>query len=83
FTLAELRVLFDDVLGSASPAARWHELIQRKQREVNLLLLNVTRMKMLLEDIMRCDDAELADCIYWTGQKHREEEKLRVDSRES
>lgn len=73
FTLAELRTLFDDVLGSSAPAARWHELVQRKQREVNRLLLNVTSMKMLLEDIMRCDNAELADCIYWTGQKHKQE----------
>jgi len=73
FTLAELRMLFDDVLGSSTPAARWHELVQRKQRELNLLLLNVTSMKALLEDIMRCDDNELADCIYWTGQKHKTE----------
>lgn len=73
FTLAELRTLFDEVLGSSTPAARWHELVQRKQREVNRLLLNVTSMKMLLEDIMGCDDAELADCIYWTGQKYKQD----------
>ncbi len=73
FTLTELKTLLDDVLGSSAPAARWHELVQRKQRELNLLLLNVTSMKLLLEDIMRCDDSDLADCIYWTGQKHRSE----------
>lgn len=73
FTLTELRTLFDEVLGSSAPAARWHELVQRKQREVNRLLLNVTSMKMLLEDIMGCDDAALADCIYWTGQKYKQE----------
>lgn len=73
FTLTELRTLFDEVLGSSAPAARWHELVQRKQREVNRLLLNVTSMKMLLEDIMGCDDAALADCIYWTGQKYKNE----------
>jgi hypothetical protein len=28
-------------------------------------------MKSLLEDIMRCNDNELEDCIYWTGQKYR------------
>lgn len=73
FTLTELRTLFDEVLGSSAPAARWHELVQRKQREVNRLLLNVTSMKLLLEDIMGCDDAALADCIYWTGQKYKSE----------
>ena len=38
---------------------------------MNALLLNVQSMKSLLEDIMRCDDDELEDCIYWTGQKHK------------
>lgn len=71
FTLAELRVLFDDVLGADVPADRWHDLIQRKHHELSRLLLNVTSMKMLLEDIMHCDDAQLADCIFWTGQKHK------------
>jgi hypothetical protein len=28
-------------------------------------------MKRLLEDIMECDDAELAECIYLTGQKYK------------
>ena len=56
FTLAELRVLFDDILTGASPATRWHELIGRKLQEMNALLLNVQSMKTLLEDIMRCDD---------------------------
>ena len=71
FTLAELRVLFDDVLDSAVSAVRWHDLIQRKHRELSRVLLNVTSMKLLLEDIMRCDDSQLPDCIFYTGQKHR------------
>lgn len=71
FTLAELRVLFDDVLNAGNTPARWHDLIQRKHHELSRLLLNVTSMKMLLEDIMDCDDTQLADCIFWTGQKHK------------
>jgi MerR family redox-sensitive transcriptional activator SoxR len=70
FTLAELRVLFDDILPNTS-AARWHDLIGRKLQEMNALLRNVQSMKTLLEDIMRCDDNALEDCIYWTGQKHK------------
>jgi MerR family redox-sensitive transcriptional activator SoxR len=73
FTLAELRVLFDDILpdNAPSPSTRWHDLIQHKLQELNRLLLNVQSMKALLEDIMRCDGDELEDCIYVTGQKHR------------
>jgi len=71
FTLAELRVLFDDILTSAAPSAHWHDLIQRKLQELNLLLLNVQSMKSLLEDIMHCDGSELEECIYLTGQKHK------------
>lgn len=71
FTLAELRILFDDVLTSATPSPHWHALIQRKLQELNRQLRSVQNMKSLLEDIMRCNDAELADCIYWTGQRHK------------
>ena len=72
FTLAELRVLFDEVLTNSVPLARWHELVQRKVDEMNLVLQNVQSMKNLLEDIMHCDDAELEDCIVWTGQRHKQ-----------
>ena len=72
FTLAELRARFDDILTGASPATRWHELIGRKLQEMNALLLNVQSMKTLLEDIMRCDDESLEDCIVWTGQQHKQ-----------
>jgi MerR family redox-sensitive transcriptional activator SoxR len=72
FTLAELRVLFDEVLTNSAPPARWHELVQRKVDEMNLVLQNVQSMKNLLEDIMHCDDAELEDCIVWTGQRHKQ-----------
>jgi MerR family transcriptional regulator, redox-sensitive transcriptional activator SoxR len=71
FTLAEMRVLFDEILTSATPSDHWHDLIQRKVQEMNALLLNVQSMKNLLEDIMRCNDNELEDCIYWTGQRHK------------
>jgi MerR family transcriptional regulator, redox-sensitive transcriptional activator SoxR len=71
FTLAELRVLLNDILDTSSPGARWHELIERKLNEMNALLRNVQSMKTLLEDIMNCDDVSLAECIVLTGQKHQ------------
>jgi MerR family transcriptional regulator, redox-sensitive transcriptional activator SoxR len=70
FTLAEMRTLFNDVLDSRSGANRWHELIGHKLNELDSLLQTVLRMKQLLEDIQTCDDPELAECIYLTGQKH-------------
>lgn len=72
FTLDELRVLFDDILSGGAPASEWHTLVQRKLQELNALLNNVQRMKHLLEDIMDCEDASLAECIFLTGERYRE-----------
>ena len=71
FTLAELGILLNDILNTSSPSGEWHDLIQRKLQEMNRLLSNIQSMRSLLEDIMNCDDASLADCIILTGQKHR------------
>jgi MerR family redox-sensitive transcriptional activator SoxR len=71
FTLTEIRVLLDEILRSSSPTPQWRELVQRKLREVNSRLRQVESMRSLLEDVMQCNDPELADCIYVTGQKHR------------
>src|SRR5688572_13789714 len=70
FTLTEMRTLFDDILSGVSPSSEWQRLIQRKLQELNTLLRNVQHMKALLEDIMNCDDPELAECIILTGQRH-------------
>jgi MerR family transcriptional regulator, redox-sensitive transcriptional activator SoxR len=69
FTLAELRLLFDDILPSTSPSDQWHALIQRKLRDIEARLQSIHSMKNLLEDIRDCADTELAECIYWIGQK--------------
>lgn len=71
FTLDELRLLLDDILPSTSPSPQWHTLIQRKLHEINSLLENIQSMKHLLEDIMECDDDQLAECIYLTGQRRK------------
>ncbi len=71
FTLAEIRVLFDEILWNEAPAAKWNSLIQRKLIEINGMLVNIQNMKHLLEDILECDNEHLAECIFQTGQKHR------------
>ncbi len=70
FSLTEIAILVNDVLPDPSARPEWHDLLQRKWHEVNTLLRQVQQMRSLLEDVMRCDDPELADCIYQTGQKH-------------
>jgi MerR family redox-sensitive transcriptional activator SoxR len=70
FTLAEMGILLNNVLDSQSGGAVWHELVDRKLREMDTLLRNVTSMKRLLEDIMDCEDASLAECIVQTGRRH-------------
>jgi MerR family transcriptional regulator, redox-sensitive transcriptional activator SoxR len=72
FSLDELRILFDQILSGSAPSSEWHTLIQRKLHELETLLNNVQRMKRLLQDIMDCDDDTLAECIYLTGERHRE-----------
>jgi MerR family redox-sensitive transcriptional activator SoxR len=71
FTLAELRLLLDDILTSTSPSSEWQALIQRKVQELNAMLFNVQSMKNLLEDIMTCDGEQLAECIFETGERHK------------
>src|SRR5215470_11607543 len=70
FTLAELGILLNNVLDAEAGRAGWHELVDRKLKEMDALLRNIESMKRLLEDIMDCDDASLAECIVLTGQRH-------------
>lgn len=70
FSLNEIAILVNDILPNDSPSPQWHELLQRKLIELNELQSHVERMRSLLEDVMRCDDSELNDCIFQTGQRH-------------
>lgn len=70
FTLAELGILLNNVLDPESDGVGWHDLVDRKLKEMDALLHNIESMKRLLKDIMDCDDDSLAECIVLTGQKH-------------
>jgi MerR family transcriptional regulator, redox-sensitive transcriptional activator SoxR len=70
FTIAEIRILVNNILRRASPPDEWEDLAQRKLHEVETLLAQVQSMKRLLEDVLQCDFQQLADCIYVAGQKH-------------
>jgi DNA-binding transcriptional MerR regulator len=70
FTLAELGILLNNVLDSEHGGAGWHELVDRKLKEMDGLIRNIESMKQLLNDIKDCDDASLAECIVLTGQRY-------------
>lgn len=70
FTLAELKLLLNVILGSDSRRVGWQELVNRKLKEMDTLMRNIENMKQLLEEIMDCDDESLAECIVLTGQKY-------------
>ena len=70
FTLAEIAILLDEILPSASPGPQWRDLLRRKMAELEARLAHIQRMRALLEDVMRCDDPGLADCIPETGRRH-------------
>lgn len=71
FTLAELRILLRNVLDSEAGGAEWFELLDRKVKEMEMRLRHIEGMKSLLEGIMDCDAANLAECIMLTGQQHK------------
>lgn len=75
FTLAEVRLLFDEILWSDSPASKWNSLIQHKLQEIDRMLVNIQSMKHLLEDILNCDNEHLAECMFETGLRHRQDNK--------
>jgi DNA-binding transcriptional MerR regulator len=71
FTLAELSVLLNNVLDSASGGAQWRMLVERKLMEMDIRARHIDSMKRLLEDITDCEDENLAECIVLTGQRHQ------------
>jgi MerR family transcriptional regulator, redox-sensitive transcriptional activator SoxR len=70
FTLAELRVLLEALMQGSAPAEEWQALLRHKLDEIDAMLTSIRRMKTLLEDIMRCEQDHLAECIYVVGLRH-------------
>ncbi len=76
FTLDEVRILFDDILGHSRSTITWNHLIEQKLSDLQILLRNVQQMQSLLEDMRQCENVELAECIYQTGQRHQRVQEL-------
>ncbi len=73
FTLDEVRLIFNDILSHKLVSTDWHDLLQHKLSDLDNLLRNVQNMRGLLEEMMQCENPELAECIYLTGQRHQSE----------
>jgi len=71
FTLDEVRLIFNDILSPNLESTDWHNLLQHKLIDLDNLLRNVQNMRTLLEEMMQCENPELAECIYLTGQRHQ------------
>lgn len=71
FTLAELKILLNNVLESETGAIEWREMLERKLAEMDMRLQKIKSMRRLLEDITACDADDLAECIVVTGQRHQ------------
>lgn len=72
FRLAEVGVLLNTVLDAEAGGTGWLALVQRKVNEMEAMLRHIERMKRLLEEMMACEEAGLADCIVMTGQRQAE-----------
>ncbi len=70
FTLAELRLLLNNVESADARNSEWRELVSRKQAEMEQRIREINRMKRLLDDITDCNEDDLEECIVQTGKRH-------------
>lgn len=69
FSITEIDVLLNTILKDDG-SAEWQTLAYRKLQEIEERLTHIQSMKRLLEEVLKCDYPELADCIYDAGHKH-------------
>ena len=69
FSVAEIDVLLNTILKD-DVSADWQTLAYRKLQEVEERLTHIQSMKRLLEEVLKCDYPELADCIYDAGHRY-------------
>jgi MerR family redox-sensitive transcriptional activator SoxR len=67
FTIAETRHLLSGFDTSITASARWREVAQRKEQELDAIIARATEMKRALEAVHRCQCGTLTQC----GQRIR------------
>lgn len=62
FTVAEIQTLLAGFARKTPPGRRWRKLAERKLVELDARLLEVERMKRVLETVTRCECPTLEEC---------------------
>ena len=63
FSVAEMRMLLDEMDEHAPISARWQSLARRKLSEVDTLIQRAQSMRQMLEQGLRCTCPDLDQCI--------------------
>jgi len=62
FRLDEMRHLLHGFLSGTRPPRRWQELAQKKQKEIDSRIAQLKAMRRVVDRVLRCECAELAEC---------------------
>ncbi len=62
FTVAEIQTLLSGFARRTPPGQRWRKLAQRKLAELEARIVEVERMKRVLEAVTRCECPTLEEC---------------------
>jgi len=63
FTLAEIRLFLAGFHDSSSPSPRWKKFAGRKILEMNQVIQRATRLRNVLNGLLRCHCACLHECV--------------------
>jgi MerR family transcriptional regulator, redox-sensitive transcriptional activator SoxR len=62
FRLDEMRHLIHGFCSETTPSRRWQELAQKKQRELDVQIVQLKAMRRVVDQVLTCRCAELVDC---------------------
>lgn len=63
FTLAEIATLFAGFWKDVPISTQWREAAERKLTELDARIVQVERMKLIIEEGMRCQCVRIEDCL--------------------
>jgi len=73
FTLAEIATLFGGFSKDVPISTQWREAAERKLTELDARIAQVERMKLIIEEGMRCDCIRVEDCLLLLDGPAKEE----------
>jgi MerR family redox-sensitive transcriptional activator SoxR len=63
FTLSEIRLFLVGFRENSSPSSRWKKFAGRKIAEMDQVILRATRLRDVLNGLLRCGCASLHECV--------------------